>query len=117
VASSAIDISDGLAKELHLLAEMSGVGIEVYPERLPIGEGVGEVAELLGLDPVEVALASGEEFELVFTASRKDLEILNFKFSVIGKVIPERKVVLVDKNGRRLLPRLGWEHFDRGLFR
>ncbi|WP_457741646.1 thiamine-phosphate kinase [Thermococcus sp.] len=117
VASSAIDISDGLAKELHLLAEISGVGIEVYSKELPIGEDVRKVARLLNLNPVEIALASGEEFELVFTAKKEDLKTLDFKFSVIGKVITERKVVLIDESNRKPLPRLGWEHFDRDLFR
>jgi len=117
VASSAIDISDGLAKELYILSEMSGVGIEVYPGKLPIGEGVEEVAGILGLDPVEVALASGEEFELVFTVPPELVDAIYFEFSVIGKVVTGTGVYLVSDGKRKPLPRLGWEHFDRGLFR
>ncbi|WP_099210259.1 thiamine-phosphate kinase [Thermococcus henrietii] len=112
VASSAIDISDGLAKELYLLAEMSGVGIEVYPERLPIGEGVEEVAGLLGLDPVEVALASGEEFELVFTVSPDLADSIDFEFSVIGVVTPGKGVYSVVNGNKKPVPRLGWEHLS-----
>ncbi|GAB6135696.1 thiamine-phosphate kinase [Thermococcus prieurii] len=112
VASSAIDVSDGLAKELYLLVEMSGVGIEVYPERLPIGEGVDEVAELLGLDPVEVALASGEEFELVFTVSPDLADSLDFEFSVVGVVTPRKGVYSVVNGNKKPVPRLGWEHLS-----
>ncbi len=110
VASSAIDISDGLAKELHLLAEMSGVGIDVRAESLPIRKEVGEVAELLGINPIEIALASGEEFELVFTVSPELVESLNFKFSIIGRVTEGKGVYLVDDAGKRVMPKLGWEH-------
>ena len=110
VASSAIDISDGLAKELHLLAEMSGVGIEVRAESLPIGKGVEEVAGLLGIDPLEIVLASGEEFELVFTVSPELVESIDFKFSIIGRVTGGKGVYLVDEGGKRVMPRLGWEH-------
>jgi len=110
VASSAIDVSDGLAKELHILAEMSAVGIEVYPERLPIGEGVGEVAGLLGLDPVEVALASGEEFELVFTVPRNLVKSITFEFSIIGRTFEGKGVYLVSEGRKNPLPPLGWEH-------
>ncbi|ACS32938.1 thiamine-phosphate kinase [Thermococcus gammatolerans] len=110
VASSAIDISDGLAKELYLLAEMSQVGIEVRPESLPLGKGVEEVAELLGLDPFEIALASGEEFELVFTVAPEFVESLNFDFSVIGRVTRGKGIYLVDDSGKRVMPKLGWEH-------
>ncbi|EEB74565.1 thiamine-phosphate kinase [Thermococcus sp. AM4] len=110
VASSAIDVSDGLAKELYLLAEMSGVGVEVRPESIPLGEGVEEVAGLLGLNPVDVALASGEEFELVFTVPPELVDSLDFSFSIIGRVTAGRGVYLVDDSGKRVMPRLGWEH-------
>ena len=88
-----------------------------YPEKLPVGEGVREVAELLNLDPVEIAFASGEEFELVFTVKPELADELDFEFSVIGKVTAEGGVYVFERGERRYLPRLGWEHFDRGLFR
>lgn len=110
VASSAIDISDGLAKELHLIAKMSGVGIEIRPESIPIRDEVAEVAEILGLSPLEIALASGEEFELVFTVSPELVDAMDFKFSVIGQVMEGNGVYLASDEERRPLPRLGWEH-------
>ena len=110
LASSAIDISDGLAKELHLIARMSGVGMEIRVDALPIREEVHEVAVLLGVSPVELALASGEEFELVFTMRSEHLEELDFEFSVIGRVTKSRGIYLVEDNGKKALPRLGWEH-------
>ncbi|WP_297498862.1 thiamine-phosphate kinase [Thermococcus sp.] len=113
IANSAIDVSDGLAKELHLLAEMSGVKIELSSEKLPIGDDVVEVAELLGRDPVELALSSGEEFELVFTVEQEKASCLDFKFSVIGRVFEGSGVYIDGKP----LPPLGWEHFDRKLLR
>ena len=113
VASSAIDVSDGLAKELHLLAGMSGVGIEVYPEKLPVGEGVKEVAGLLGLDPVELVIASGEEFELVFTVKPELVEGLGIEFSVIGRVVEGNGVYFVSNKDRKPLLPLGWEHLSR----
>ncbi|WP_297506811.1 thiamine-phosphate kinase [Thermococcus sp.] len=113
IASSAIDVSDGLAKELHLLAGMSGVRIELSSESLPIREEVLEVAGLLGRNPVELALSSGEEFELVFTVEPERVPSLDFDFSVIGRVVEGEGVYLDGKP----LPPLGWEHFNRRLFR
>lgn len=110
VASSAIDISDGLAKELHLIAKMSGVGIEIRPESIPIRDEVAEVAEILGLSPLEIVLASGEEFELVFTVSPELVDVMDFKFSVIGQVMEGNGVYLASDEERKSLPRLGWEH-------
>ncbi|WP_297069480.1 thiamine-phosphate kinase [Thermococcus sp.] len=106
VANAAIDISDGLSKELHILAEMSGVRIDVRSAKLPIAEAVFKVAEVLGRDPVELALSSGEEFELLFTVPRENINDINFEFSIIGKVKRGRGVYL---NGVPM-PRLGWTH-------
>lgn len=113
VASSAIDISDGLAKELHLIAKMSGVGMEIRADSIPIREEVHEVASLLGMNPVELALASGEEFELVFTVRSEHLGELDFEFSVIGRVTKGRGVYLIEDNRKKPLPRLGWEHLTK----
>ncbi|AEH23795.1 thiamine-phosphate kinase [Pyrococcus yayanosii] len=115
VANAAIDVSDGLSKELHILAEMSGVRIVVEEDRIPIGEGVQEVAELLGFDPIELALTSGEEFELVFTVSPERVYELSFDFSIIGRV-DAGKGVYIERGGRKeRMPLFGWEHFAEGL--
>ena len=111
VAASSIDVSDGLAKELHILAKMSSVGIEVYPEELPIGKGVEEVAGLMGLDPVEIALASGEEFELVFTVPPSKVDELPVECRVIGRTLKGPGLYLTRGGMRKELPPLGWEHF------
>ncbi len=106
VASAAIDISDGLSKELHLLAKMSGVRIEITSARLPIREEVANVVRALSLDPVKVGLFSGEEFELVFTVPSERVSDLNFDFTVIGRV-EKGTGVYIDGTP---LPRGGWEH-------
>lgn len=109
-ANAAIDISDGMSKELHLIADMSRVRIMIDAERLPIREEVFEVAELLGIDPVSIALASGEEFELIFTIPEEHAKKLDFEFSIIGRV--ERgEGVYLRRNGKvERMPLLGWEH-------
>ena len=112
-ANSAIDISDGMSKELHLIAEMSGVKILVDSEKLPIQKEVFEVAELLGLDPIEIALASGEEFELIFTIPEEHLDKLDFDFTVIGRV-EKGEGVYLRRNGKiKKMPVLGWEHLTK----
>ncbi|WP_456326650.1 thiamine-phosphate kinase [Palaeococcus sp. (in: euryarchaeotes)] len=112
-ANSAIDISDGMSKELHLIAEMSGVKILIDSEKLPIQEEVFEVAELLGLDPIEIALASGEEFELIFTIPEEHLDKLDFDFTVIGRV-EKGEGVYLRRNGKiKKMPVLGWEHLTK----
>ena len=56
VASAAIDVSDGLVRDLGRLLDASGVGAEVEPERIPRARGA----------TLDEALRGGEDYELLF---------------------------------------------------
>ena len=113
LASSAIDLSDGLSTDLaHLCAE-SGVAAEVDAALLPIGPGAS----------LEQALHGGEDYELLFTApaaAQVPKSIGGVSLTRIGKIVQSGKgrpmVTLVSKSGRtrkkRPLEASGWEHFS-----
>ncbi len=65
-----IDISDGLAADLHHLLDESGVGATIRAANLPISEAALRIDDLRS--PVEHALGDGEDFELLFTVSPED---------------------------------------------
>jgi thiamine-monophosphate kinase len=66
LASAAIDLSDGMAADLgHLLRE-SGLAADVHLDRLPFARGMRALCRRLGLDPDELALHGGEDYELLF---------------------------------------------------
>lgn len=64
--SAMMDSSDGLARSLHQLAEASECGFSIEWDRIPIDGTVLDVAEG-PTDERELALYTGEDFELVFT--------------------------------------------------
>ncbi len=108
----AIDISDGLVKELSTLSRASGNGIVVWEEKLPISEDVEEFCKINGLDVYEIAMNSGEEYELVFTIERDKLSDLEVDFAVIGKVV-KGKGVWLERDGKKERVRdLSWRHFS-----
>ena len=118
-ASSAMDLSDGLADALAQVAEMSAVGMRVDIAALPIAQGVRDWHATHGGDPLDSALSGGDDYELLFTVRpthrgrlrgvRKQLGDL--AITRIGVVAPGREVVLATADGARPLPR-GFDHFQ-----
>ena len=113
--NSMIDISDGLASELIHIGSQSGVGFEIWDENLPIDNVTYEKAIELNLGPEACALNGGEDYELLFTCSPKEIEKLkNFAdIHTIGEVKEkEYGFKFVTKQGNVYdLTAQGWNHF------
>jgi len=88
-ATAMMDISDGLARSLHQLAEASSVGFDIDREAVPIHDAVGDYAADDD-DRWAMATTVGEDFELVcaLPPSRVDdaRDAASVEVSVIGEV-------------------------------
>ena len=112
-ANSMIDVSDGLASEVKHICELSKKGAVIYREKIPISKQTKLAADLVKKDTLDFALHGGEDFELVFTVSKKNLESLKneLKFSVVGKILHKKEGIhLLDKGRKKKLGK-GYDHF------
>ncbi len=71
VASAAIDLSDGLSRDLHRLCRASGRSATLEVESLPVDTGIRELDGLVRLDPLRLALFGGEDYGLLFTVPKR----------------------------------------------
>ncbi len=102
--SAMIDISKGLANELHNLSKSSMVGFVVYENKLPIDSQTYQRGIDLGIDPTVAALNGGEDFELLFTIAQADYEKIknDMDLTVIGYVVPQNEGIhLISKNNNK----------------
>ncbi len=65
--TSMIDISDGLSSEILHLCKTSGLGCDLYEDKIPMDKQTKAMAEELNINPIVAALNGGEDYELLFT--------------------------------------------------
>jgi thiamine-monophosphate kinase len=109
LASAAIDVSDGLGQDAGHLARGSRVRL-VLDEAAVLAQGgpaLVAAAARLGLDPLRLALAGGEDYALL-VASSHDLGALGGR--AIGRVEAGPCDVVVDGPAGRRPPPAGFDH-------
>ena len=112
--TSMIDVSDGLASEVLHLCKSSGLGCQLFGEKIPIDPTVMKAAEEFNLDPTTCALNGGEDYELLFTVQQSDYDRLkaNPNFTFIGHMSEGSSAQLVTKSGQSVeLTAQGWDAF------
>ncbi|MEM0007703.1 MAG: thiamine-phosphate kinase [Candidatus Bathyarchaeia archaeon] len=116
--TSSIDSSDGLAWSLYELSKASGVGFVI--EDVPVAHEAVKFAELNSLDPLDLALYGGEEYELVLTIkpnlwdkAEEAVKSVGGNLIKIGRATAEKKIVLEVEGERRVIEPRGWEHFRK----
>lgn len=89
--TSMIDISDGLSSEILHLCKSSGVGCNLYEEKIPADPQLISSCEEFDIDITTVAINGGEDYELLFTIKMEDFDKIkgNPNFSVIGHMTQE----------------------------
>lgn len=118
-ATAMIDLSDGLATDLRHLTGASKVGTELTMAAVPLSKAVRQIRA--GRRALEHALTDGEDYELLFTVSRKKEAAFHRAWSRAFRLPCTRigiintavgQITGVDAQGKRQLLRVtGFEHF------
>lgn len=110
-----MDISDGLASEILHICKESNTGALLYPEKIPVDAQTAVLAETFNMQPLTLALNGGEDYELLFTISQKDYEIIKDieGLYVIGHITDAASGVNMVQGDGSLLPvtAQGWNSF------
>ncbi len=117
LASSAIDVSDGLGIDAARLARASGVRLVLEKDRLPVSGALSAFASKAGLDPIDLLLGGGDDYELLFTvpaAEQPRLALHAGTFGVavtlVGRVEQGTGAVLSEGGALRDITGFGHDH-------
>lgn len=117
LATAMIDLSDGLSSDINHLCEASKVGALIDASLVPIDERVVELCGRRALDPLQLALHGGEDFELLFTVKPENVARLprrvdGVEIKRIGEITRAGDGVKISE-GTRIwdLKPGGWKHF------
>ena len=116
IASSCIDISDGLAADLSHILDASQVGAVLQVDSIPVSTPVSAVGREAAL---MLALTGGDDYELCFTVPPQRVatiqevsKTLGIKITHIGEIVAETGLKLVDIDNKPVsLHHLGHDHF------
>jgi len=111
-AESCIDVSDGLSTDTFHLAEESRVRITIDAEHVPIHSEVGEYCSKKKIEPLDFILASGEDFELLFTAKHVP-RLAGVKIFRIGQVTKGSGLFLSARGKEKRIEPTGYEHLTQ----
>lgn len=117
LASSALDVSDGLLADLGHITGASGVGIQIEAAKIPLSGALR--AFWSDSSAVLRAATAGDDYEIAFTAPRSAEPALTAAASEAGVPITEIGIVvaasgvsLIDAAGRPMaVKRPGYTHF------
>ena len=119
---TATDITDGLASEFyeilnsdrkHHKEDSYEKGIRIYEDKLPVEDEFKEIANVLGLDYLDLFFHVGEDFELLFTINKelKDQLSNEMNYYIIGEITDKNTVEIVLSNGRiEKISSRGYQH-------
>ena len=119
LATSMIDLSDGLSSDLAHICYESKVGAKIYAEKIPINKNLREFPSE-NLDLLNFALNGGEDFELLFTVNPKNdkkflrlkNELKNDAFTCIGEITKTPEIIeFISNNKTQILTLQGYRHF------
>ena len=117
-ANTSIDVSDGLISDLEKMINKQKLSYKLYLEKIPISKNLKKLVNLNIIDKTS-AISSGDDYQILFTASpsksriiSKTSKSLGIKISKIGKICTHnrRSQIIDEKNKKIALKNKGYFH-------
>ncbi len=118
MVNSMMDLSDGIATDLAHICTASSTGADIRAEDIPFSESLLQAAATLHLNPLDLALRGGEDYQLLFTSPPEHATALpclvrdqtGGEIFHVGRITAGQGVMLQDNDRRKNISFQGYEH-------
>jgi thiamine-monophosphate kinase len=120
LVTAAMDLSDGLLRDITEICEQSGCGALLRETQIPIHPAAVCVARQKGVNPLDLALSGGEDYELLLTVNPEGFNSISNAYQkrfgqplyLLGEMTASEGIVMFTKEGKReSLIFKGFQHF------
>ncbi len=109
IASSSIDLSDGLISDLEKLINKQKNSYQLFFDKIPMSKNLNSVINLKNLSKKKF-ISNGDDYQILFTSNRKNRSFIKkisstkkIKITRIGKILnSSHKCSIIDKNRRQI---------------
>ncbi len=116
LATSMIDLSDGLSSDLAHICRESKVGAQIFADKIPFHKNLRAITKAFD-EKLNLALNGGEDFELLFTVNPKkkfhlENKLKNGFLFHIGEITANTEIIeLITREKTEILQPKGFRHF------
>ena len=109
IATSSIDLSDGLISDLEKLTNNQNNSYQIYFDKIPLSSNLKSVINSKNLLKKNL-ISKGDDYQVLFTANyryrsfiKKITSLKKLKITLIGKILHSRhKSSIIDRNGHQI---------------
>ena len=109
LATSSMDISDGLITDLNKLINKQNVSYKIYEKFIPVSRNLNNLINSKNLKKIDL-VSNGDDYQILFTAKPNKARIikklsksLGVKISKIGTILSgKNKSLILDQKGREI---------------
>lgn len=114
LATSMIDLSDGLPQAIDIITKLNRVGAKIFVEDIPVSDSLKKFCQFHNFDTQKFSLSGSEDYQLLFTSPAQNLHKVKKilpSATFIGVIMPDKFSIKYFYKSNIIPSSKGYDHF------